>query len=82
MGRSVHVEPSSEGWAVREGERRLASFRSKSEALDASRTLAQEHGGEQVVHDPAGRVVERNTYGRDPFPPQDDSDPSDTRATL
>ena len=68
MGRNIHVEPSPDGWAVREGSRRSGTFQTKSEALTAGRKLAAKNRSQHIVHGRSGRIEEKDTFGADPFP--------------
>lgn len=71
MAKDVHVKPSKGGWDVREeGGGRTEHFRTKEEAVRAGRTLAQHNRSEHVIHGQDGRIRERDSYGRDPFPPR------------
>lgn len=71
MKNSVHVVPSDGGWEVkiagRAGGRR---FQTQNEAIRAGRELAPGNGSENVIHGRDGRIRQRDTYGRDPFPPR------------
>jgi hypothetical protein len=72
VSKTIHVEPSPDGWTVKEGSRRSGSYRTKSEAVEAGRRLARKTGAEQVIHRRDGRIEESNSYRRDPFPPRQD----------
>jgi len=60
------------GWAVKkEGASRASSVhRTQSEAWSEARRLARGSGGEAFLKGENGRIRARNTYGKDPFPPQ------------
>lgn len=70
----VHVtwREDAKKWAVEsEGASRAGSLHErKSAAESAGRSTAKRRGAELLVHDQGGRVKERNTYKRDPFPPR------------
>lgn len=68
MSRNVHVEPASDGWAVKEGSKPARSFQTKAEAVEVGRRLAQANRSEHFIHRRDGRIEERDSYGRDPFP--------------
>lgn len=71
MPRYVHVEPTGEGWAVKDGSSgSVGSFQTKEDAVRAGREIARSKNGEHIVHGRDGRIVERDSYGRDPFPPR------------
>ncbi|WDA42869.1 DUF2188 domain-containing protein [Erythrobacter sp. BLCC-B19] len=64
--------PHSGGWAVKgEGNVKASSVHStQSAAESAARRSAIRTGSEVFIHGRDGRIRERNTYGRDPFPPK------------
>jgi hypothetical protein len=71
MKNNVHVVPSDGGWDVKvEGGGRARHFSTQREAIDAGRKLAQGHESENIVHGRDGRIRQRDSYGRDPFPPR------------
>ena len=75
--RNQHVVPRGGSWAVRgEGNRRDTSVHpTQSDAIEAAREIARNQESELFIHRPDGpsRIRDRNTYGRDPFPPRDKS---------
>jgi hypothetical protein len=70
--RAVHTVPHPDGWAnKREGADRASGvFPTKSEAEQAGREIARNSGTEHVIHRQDGTIGEKNSYGRDPFPPR------------
>lgn len=70
--KNQHVTPHPEGWAVRgAGNQRATSIHTKqSEAIAAARAQAVNNGSELFVHGRNGQIRERNTYGKDPYPPK------------
>jgi hypothetical protein len=68
----IHTVPHGEGWANRrEGATRVSRvFATKAEAQDAGRRTARRERVEHLIHGRDGAVAERNSYGRDPFPPR------------
>ncbi len=73
--RSVHVVPSSGGWAVeREGRGKghggVWLYPSHEEALAAGRKMAEEELAELVIHGRDGKIRERSDFGRKPSPSQ------------
>ena len=66
--KNVHVVPHEEGWAVqREGAERASSLHERQEeAIEAARRTAQREEVELLVHDRAGKVRSRDSYGNDP----------------
>ena len=67
-----HVVPHASGWAVRgAGNERATSVHcTQREAISAAREVAIRQGSEMLIHGENGRIRERNTYGRDPYPPK------------
>jgi Arc/MetJ-type ribon-helix-helix transcriptional regulator len=71
MSRNVHVVPNDGGWKVRvEGSTRSKSYPTQSEAIRAGRKLARRNQADHIVHRRDGRIRQRDSYGRDPFPPR------------
>jgi len=73
MGTNQHVVRRPDGWAVRgEGNARDTSHHpTQHDAIDAAREIAQHQRSEVVIHGRDGRIRDRDSYGRDPFPPRD-----------
>ena len=67
-----HVVPHQNGWAVRrEGaDRASAVTRTKDQAVDRARDIAERERGAVVIHRENGTIQEERTYGNDPFPPR------------
>ena len=70
--KNQHVVPHPRGWAVKSaGNSRATSVHgTQREAVAAAREIAMRRGSEMLVHGKDGRIRERNTYGKDPFPPK------------
>lgn len=71
--RNIHVLPHSDkGWAVKKAgsTRNLQIFSLQSEAVNFAKQKAKLHKSELLIHGKDGRIRERNTYGKDPFPPR------------
>lgn len=71
--KNQHVVQRSDGWAVR-GERNTrdtSHHRTQAEAIGAAREIARNQRSEVVIHDRAGRIRDRDSYGNDPNPPTD-----------
>lgn len=70
--KNQHVVPSDDGWAVKSAGSRRATkvFSTQKEAISAARGIAQRQGSELLVHGRDGRIREKNTYGKDPYPPK------------
>jgi hypothetical protein len=67
-----HVVPRGNKWAVRgEGNSRAtAIIPTQREAINIAKTIAQNQGGDVMIHGRNGQIRERNSYGNDPFPPK------------
>jgi hypothetical protein len=59
-------------WAVeREGGGRASSLHDqKDAAVEAGRQVAMNEQAELLIHGEDGKIQERNTYKRDPYPPR------------
>ncbi len=69
MSGDIHVVPANSGWTVREeGTARTSHYESRQEAVRAGRELASMNHSEHIVHGRDGRIQQRDSYGRDPFP--------------
>lgn len=70
--KNVHVVPRDGDWAVlREGAHRDSSHHdTQLDAIEAARQTARREGTELFIHGRNGQIRERNSYGRDPFPPK------------
>lgn len=71
MSGNVHVVPGEGGWDVKvEGRSGGRHFATQGEAIEASRRLARGNRAEHIVHGRDGKIRQRDSYGRDPFPPR------------
>ena len=70
--KSQHVVPRGGKWAVRRGDavRITRKFDTQREAIKAARDIARSQGTELDIHGRDGRIRGRESYGRDPFPPE------------
>ena len=71
-GKNQHVVKRDNGWAVR-GEnntRDTVVKATQSEAFEAAREIARNHGSEVLIHGRDGKIREKNSYGNDPNPPK------------
>lgn len=71
--RSQHVVKSSDGWAVKKGGSTKATkvFSTQKEAVAHGRNIAKNQKAEFYVHGRDGKIREKDSYGRDPYPPKD-----------
>ncbi len=74
MGKNQHVVPRPGGsWGVKgEGNGRASSVRPTQERAirDATR-IARHERSEVVIHRRDGTIRDKDSYGRDPYPPKD-----------
>ncbi|MGH6897662.1 MAG: DUF2188 domain-containing protein [Geminicoccaceae bacterium] len=70
--KAQHVVPHDWGWAVKPagGSRASSVHDTQREAIDRAREVARNQGSELFVHGRDGRIRERDSHGRDPYPPQ------------
>ena len=70
--RSQHVVPSDNGWAVRAAgsDRATKLYRTQGRAIAAAKRIAKRQETELVIHGRNGRIREKSTYAKDPFPPK------------
>lgn len=61
------------GWSVMKGgsTRVTRRFDTQKEAISYARRISKAHGSELYVHGLDGLVRSRDSYGNDPYPPQD-----------
>ena len=67
-----HVFPKGGKWAVRKAgaERASGVYATQKEAVAKGKELAKNQGTELYVHGKDGRIRERSSFGKDPFPPK------------
>ena len=72
MAKNQHVVPHDGDWAVKgEGNQRATStHRTQREAIEAAKEIAIKNRSEMFIHRENGQIRERNTYGKDPYPPK------------
>jgi hypothetical protein len=73
MSKNQHVMPSPKGgWSVRAtgAARASKNFSTQDAAIRHGREVARNNGSELYIHRADGTIRERNSYGRDPFPPK------------
>jgi len=70
--KAQHVVPNGGKWSVRRtgAERVSGTFSTQNEAIERARNLARSQETELYIHGRDGRIRERTSYGRDPFPPK------------
>ena len=73
MGKNQHVTPHPEGgWQVKGAGNSRATVRTmtQKDAIDVARNIARNQESEVVIHRPNGQIREKDSYGKDPFPPR------------
>lgn len=73
MGKNQHVTPHpGGGWQVIGAGNSRATVRTQTQAdaIRTARSIAQHQGSELVIHGTDGRIREKDSHGRDPFPPR------------
>ena len=73
FSKNMHVLPHSEkGWAVKQAGNSKNSrlFVKQTDAISFAKDNAKSKKSELFIHGRDGRIRERNTYGKDPFPPK------------
>lgn len=72
-GGGVHTvpAPAGPGWRNTLDGRVLSRHALKRTAVAAGRAAAKARRVEHTIHRADGRIAEKNSYGRDPFPPKD-----------
>lgn len=72
MAKNQHVVPHDGEWAVKgeENQRATSTHRTQREAIETAREIAIKNKSEMFIHRENGQIRERNTYGKDPYPPK------------
>lgn len=68
-----HVLPHPEGgWQVKGEGNSRATVRTDTqrEAIDIAREISRNQGSELVIHKPNGMIRDKDSHGRDLFPPR------------
>ena len=72
MRKNQHVVPAGDKWGIKgEGNSSLTStFDKQSDAIAAARQISKNQHSELFIHGRNGRIRERDSHGKDPFPPR------------
>lgn len=73
MGKNQHVTPHpAGGWQVKREGNSKATVRTSTqkEAIDRARAISKNQGSELVIHRLNGMIRDKDSHGRDPFPPR------------
>nr|WP_315240200.1 DUF2188 domain-containing protein [uncultured Flavobacterium sp.] len=70
--KNQHVVPRGNNWAVQGAgnEKATRIVSTQTEAIKIAREIAINQKSEMFIHRPNGQIRERNTYGKDNFPPK------------
>ena len=70
--RNQHVVPTRDGWAVKCAGSPKATkvFGTQEQAIKRGREIARNQQSELLIHGRDGRIREKNSFGRDPYPPK------------
>jgi uncharacterized protein YdaT len=70
--RNQHVVPLGNGWAVRaEGQKTASVITSRqSDAISYAKDIAKKQKSEVLIHGRNGQIREKNSYGKDSYPPR------------
>lgn len=73
MGKNQHVTPHPKGgWQVKGAGNSKATVRTSTlkEAADIARQIAINQKSERLIHGVNGKIRQKDSYGRDPYPPK------------
>ena len=73
MGKNQHVTPHPNGgWQVKgEGNSRATALTTtQKEAIGIARGISRNQGSELVIHRANGQIRDKDSHGRDSFPPR------------
>ena len=73
MGKNQHVTPHPDGgWQVKGAGSSRATVRTSTqrEAINIARAISRNQGTELVIHRPNGQIRDKDSHGKDPFPPK------------
>ncbi|MGL4630792.1 MAG: DUF2188 domain-containing protein [Leadbetterella sp.] len=72
-GKNQYVVPTKDGWGVKgQGSTKLTvKTHTKKDALKIGKEIAKNQQSELTILGKDGRIQNKNSYGNDPFPPED-----------
>lgn len=72
MGKNQHVVPVKGKWGIKgEGNSRLTSiFARQSDAIAVARQISKNQHSELFIHGRNGQIREKDSHGKDTFPPR------------
>ena len=70
--KNLHVVPKDGKWSVRRtgSSRSSGIYNTQREAVEKAMQIARNQHVELYIHGRDGRIRERNSYSRDPYPPK------------
>lgn len=70
---NIHVVQHGVGWGTlcEGGPRASQVYGIQTQAIQAGRQMARQGQVELLIHGRDGRILARDTYGNDPYPPKD-----------
>lgn len=74
MGKNVHVVKSDGKWAVKKegASNPVSEHKTQENARKAAVPVAKKEKSDVVIHGRDGKIVDRDSYGNDPYPPIDE----------
>ncbi|HAX48918.1 MAG TPA: DUF2188 domain-containing protein [Ignavibacteria bacterium] len=71
--KNQHIVPLGNGWAVKgEGNSKYTAITdTKEKAMVVGKAIAKSNKSELVIHAKNGKIIDRDSYGNDPYPPKD-----------
>ena len=72
-GKNQHVVKHPDGWAVKgEGNNKATKVtHTQAQAIEKAENIARNQKSDTKIHGVAGRIRAGNSYGNDPYPPED-----------
>lgn len=73
MGKNQHITPHPDGgWQVKGAGSSRATVRTSTqrEAINIGRAISRNQGTELVIHRPNGQIRDKDSHGKDLFPPK------------
>lgn len=73
MRKNQHVTPHPDGgWQVKGEGNTKATVRTTTQrgAIDRARKIARNQESELIIHRPDGKIRDKDSHGKDPFPPK------------
>ncbi len=71
-GKVQHIVKHPKGWAVKSanGKNPTSVHNTQKEAIEVGKRIARSQQSELIVHRIDGTIREKNSYGKDPYPPK------------